>query len=702
MNSKRIPTINNSLMPSVVLKRVKINTPSELLSGNHIPSIADEEEDEIPQEAVGRQLHTKPTDYTTLLNLEDAYMHTMTKEELNEHIQKCLEMSSEDKITSKNAFALRLIDCMGVLLQRQTDFSAIACTLDAGTKIYSYRVDALHKQVSKLADEVLLYHKKKQTENDEDTDKRREKNECSVNKERRKLNKKTMIVSSDTLKRKLKGKDPKDNFIKIEPIPGALLSKARRDPKTLHLTLENNVQYWPIKRDYIPLKAEGTLSLPMVKVFRKEMKEIDHQSVLSDSVNNLDAMSENNEVDITDDIQMSPKEIHGASDFEDDTQQDIHCQYEGGKKLDEGYDIVATAIHRINEKMELIGNGLSQFEALKLLFKEADDYNYLDTKNVYYWAGPEFWKRPTRVVENRKTKCNLPKKKKMPKEISYDITVSEVNEKWNKSIKKRQCSKKTVLSDRTKKGWKNKKLIIPKDLDIEVKELIELFHISRHCGQEQTRSNSFSFVGVSTDQDKNIESNCLNDNNSEISNYSDPLNSSFYEGPQVGHSDNSEVKDPLNSAFYDVGLLHSPGFQKQIHTGGDNDNKNLITVEMLADDSSTFDEGSLVPAPKLVNYQPITYSARPIQVNMLHLKDSILTIIDQEIKKNVGTFGPETKFSDILQKLPSVLEKKTAEDVSPAIAFVALLTLANEHSLDLLGCENFSDIVVKQENNTHF
>uniref|UniRef100_A0A1B6GHK2 Condensin complex subunit 2 n=1 Tax=Cuerna arida TaxID=1464854 RepID=A0A1B6GHK2_9HEMI len=717
MNTKRIPTLNNSLTPPlVVLKRIKLNTPSELLTGNHIPSIADEEEDERPQVAVGHQLHSKPTEQSTLLNLEDSHMHTMTKEELNEHVQKCLEMSSENKITSKNAFALRLIDCMGVLLQRQTDFSAIACTLDAGAKIYSYRVDALHKQVSKLADEVILYHSKKQTENDEDTDKKREKYECSGNKERRKLNKKTMIVSSDTLKRKLKGKDPKDHFIKIEPLPGALLTKVRRDPKDLHLILENNVHYWPIKRDYKPLKAEGTLSLPVVKVFRKEMKEVD-QRIFSETVNNLNTMSENNEVDITDDIQMSPKEIDDANDFEVDTHQDTHCQAEGDKQLDEGCDIVSTAIQRINEKMQLIGKCPSQFDALKLLFKEADDYNYLDTKNVYYWAGPEFWKRPTRVVENGKTKCNLPKKKKMPKEISYDSTVSEVNGKWNKRVQKGQCSKKTILSDKTKNGWKNKKLTIPKYLDIEVKELIELFHISRHCGEEQPRSNSFSFDGVSINQDTNIETNCLNDDNiSEISNYSDPLNSSFYAGPLVRHSDDSEVKDPLNSAFYDVGQLHSPGFRKHIHPGGDNYNENLITVEMLAD-NSPFDEDSLVPAPKLVNYQPIKYSARPIQVNMLHLKESIYKIIDQEIRNkthreeqsynpgpnmNIGTFTPETKFSDILQKLPSVLEKRTAEDVSPAIVFVALLTLANENNLDLQGCENFSDVIVKKENNTLF
>ena len=56
----------------------------------------------------------------------------------------------------KNAFALHLIDYMKQLLKESqsvdsvTNFQVASCTLDAGVKIYSYRVDSVHKDTFKV------------------------------------------------------------------------------------------------------------------------------------------------------------------------------------------------------------------------------------------------------------------------------------------------------------------------------------------------------------------------------------------------------------------------------------------------------------------------------------------------------------------------------------------------------------------------
>ena len=66
-----------------------------------------------------------------------------------------LKLASENKITKDNTWALGLIDHMSDLVkpseeeQGQTNFQKASCTLDAGVKIYSYRVDSVHNSIYK-------------------------------------------------------------------------------------------------------------------------------------------------------------------------------------------------------------------------------------------------------------------------------------------------------------------------------------------------------------------------------------------------------------------------------------------------------------------------------------------------------------------------------------------------------------------------
>ena len=56
----------------------------------------------------------------------------------------------------KNAFGLHLIDYMKDLLKESnkdesaTNFQVASCTLDAGVKIYAYRVDSVHSEAYKV------------------------------------------------------------------------------------------------------------------------------------------------------------------------------------------------------------------------------------------------------------------------------------------------------------------------------------------------------------------------------------------------------------------------------------------------------------------------------------------------------------------------------------------------------------------------
>ena len=75
--------------------------------------------------------------------------------ELKSMLGQCLQMASENKITAHNTWGLPLIEHLDDLIQeegavRRTNFQKASVTLDAGVKIYSYRVDSVHTETFKM------------------------------------------------------------------------------------------------------------------------------------------------------------------------------------------------------------------------------------------------------------------------------------------------------------------------------------------------------------------------------------------------------------------------------------------------------------------------------------------------------------------------------------------------------------------------
>ena len=76
--------------------------------------------------------------------------------QLAEHYSNCMKLSAENKINTKNAFHLQLIDYMSEMMRNKKasemdNFQAASCALDASAKIYAYRVDSVHSDTLKLA-----------------------------------------------------------------------------------------------------------------------------------------------------------------------------------------------------------------------------------------------------------------------------------------------------------------------------------------------------------------------------------------------------------------------------------------------------------------------------------------------------------------------------------------------------------------------
>ena len=100
-------------------------------------------------------LHNADQAGSTALQAASPAAPTFGMQQVIELYRNSLKLSSENKITKDNTWGLGLIDHMSDLVkpsdeeQGQTNFQRASCTLDAGVKIYSYRVDSVHNSIYK-------------------------------------------------------------------------------------------------------------------------------------------------------------------------------------------------------------------------------------------------------------------------------------------------------------------------------------------------------------------------------------------------------------------------------------------------------------------------------------------------------------------------------------------------------------------------
>uniref|UniRef100_A0A8C5IEE1 Condensin complex subunit 2 n=1 Tax=Junco hyemalis TaxID=40217 RepID=A0A8C5IEE1_JUNHY len=77
-----------------------------------------------------------------------------TDAQIAEHYKTCIKLSAENKITTKNAFGLHLIDYMADMLKQDNseliNFQMAAGAVEASAKIYAMRVDSLHAETFRV------------------------------------------------------------------------------------------------------------------------------------------------------------------------------------------------------------------------------------------------------------------------------------------------------------------------------------------------------------------------------------------------------------------------------------------------------------------------------------------------------------------------------------------------------------------------
>ncbi|XBI64242.1 hypothetical protein VPH35_044447 [Triticum aestivum] len=80
----------------------------------------------------------------------------LNRDEVMDLFHNCIKLASENKINQKNTWELGLIDHLSEIIHAgeeeddETNFQKASCTLEAGVKIYSLRVDSVHSEAYKV------------------------------------------------------------------------------------------------------------------------------------------------------------------------------------------------------------------------------------------------------------------------------------------------------------------------------------------------------------------------------------------------------------------------------------------------------------------------------------------------------------------------------------------------------------------------
>ncbi|XP_071441229.1 condensin complex subunit 2 [Hetaerina americana] len=288
---------------------------------------------------------------------------------------------------------------------------------------------------------------------------------------------------------------------------------------------------------------------------------------------------------------------------------------------------------------------------------DPQEYSYFQKGVILGWAGPKHWKlKPLLKRDEAQKRAG----RRKPQE-----TVTLRYEALAKGEDYKAADKRVCLTDVTVEKWSDLRTTLPEDLHLNVSSLLRLF-LKPSMAFQQKDNSAIEVEGVDPfdfDNENDRDNYCPNlENNDANSDYDD---------------DDRDVS----------GL---PAIEED-------PNKEFSQAE------SGYD---LVAAPNMIPNVYIPYAKRAKKMDMKRLQRTIFKIMTHEEKKEkVEGSTPEEpaelsetfNFSSVFKKIPKELPSKEAQNLSFALAFVALLHVTNDRTLKLIGTSDLSELIVSQD-----
>jgi len=628
--------------------------------------------------------------------------------QLAEHYNNCIKLSAENKINTKNAFNLQLIDYMASMIKKKdmSNFQVAAGTLDASTKIYAYRVDAVYGDTLKIAS-GLGQSTKQDNEKEGDGDHSQD-DQDELNNPDKKVRKR--IKRSTTVEKNLKNLNVNKFELEFDVDPlfkktssqfdGAaggnqFLSTLEIRDETGELLLDSEAQLHSNIMDWSPTKGSvdgGEVEMmPMPSL--ESMAICSTFSQFSFTTWSLDSDDDDEYNRLNESISLSQEErCKGQGESEQEHAFDalaIPEPVDDGGMFDEGgvdadydddpCDVSERALGHVasapNQRGFTANLPMTTSDMLAALTTAPLEYSYFDQGKLGAWAGPKHWKfKPLSRINADGDKAKGRKKKEIQplgfedyeKEDEEDERIEKLLSKPKKPIR---------LVEKTMKGWEKRTL--PEDLHYSGHELVRL----KVCDQIVV-SGRKSAAETQVDDVEDYD-------------YDNPADRDDY-CPDV--DDDQDAYGGQSSLLNNSHETDSQSSLSRLDTQGD----------YAGDD--------LVEAPKMVDKAAlqIGYAKTAKKVDMKRIKSvtwSILTQASNEDKENVGASPEkvsekaegggkveETSFSHIfrLLKQPHRLPPKMTENLSVPLALLGILHLCNEENLEIVQDSTLQDFTIKQ------
>jgi len=649
--------------------------------------------------------------------------------QLAEHYNNCIKLCAENKISTKNAFNLQLIDYMATMIKKKesdmNNFQVAAGTLDASTKIYAYRVDSVYGDTLKIAGGLGQAGKQDagdreagaggeggedgEANPDQPKKKRRTKKSTTVEKNLKNINVNKFELEFDV--------DPlfKKTSSQFDSSSGGnqFLATLQVRDDTCELLLDSdkilervNTGMTPVKESPFGLHSElngfdfnRLASAPICPTF--EMFSFNWS--IEDETNEEDEYLNK----LNESISASQEERVGSRM---ETHENAFDAFAVPEPIDDegmvDHDNDMDDMERTEWSERAIGHGaiartdagftatlpMTTADMLSVLTTAPLEYSYFDHGKLGAWAGPKHWKFKPISKPQTDTDKTKGKKKKEVQQIDYDsfdgnvTDLDELKDMVEKLKVLLATPKKSVkLVEKTMKGWNREKNTLPEDLHYSGHELVRLKTVDRMIIQNKANTEQQTRVDV---EDYNYE------------------NAADKEGYCPDVDDQDAYGDTLED-----NLENDTMAQTVIENDtGDQEVPDLSTI--AGETAEMFSGENLVAAPKLVDKAAlqIGYAKTAKKVDMKRLKVVAWDIlnkasiqekenrsgspekqVDKEEKESEGT-----QFSTLYKtiKHPSKIGKTMSENLSVPLAFIALLHLCNEQNLSLTPSEEMEDFTI--------
>ncbi|KAL5990138.1 hypothetical protein ACLOJK_011035 [Asimina triloba] len=564
------------------------------------------------------------------------------KEQIAELFQNCIKLASENKINQKNTWDLTLIDHLSEIIRveaeddTETNFQKASCTLEAGVKIYSLRVDSVHSEAYK----VLGGINRAGQENDKDDTPQGEENSVQESaRPKKELEKKISPLS--TLESSFEALNVKKFDVAFAVDPLYHQTSAQMDEGGAKGLLLNNLGVYGGCRLF-PEQIEQMLRIMPQKN--------DISPTLRDIVNQFDEENERPSAVLS--VDPSTVEQDGAAGYNQAGLENDAFDYgdPGGFDHDDQTsvhdDFSTSAEPSFTMNDEEIGNhtfpepdGDDRFE--KIAGFAFLGLGFISKRNA--WAGPDHWKYrkakgPEQIPVSESGSLTTSKKSKTKKQASIDIDFSKSLGKEMPDIFAPPRKPKSLLLPANRVPCNT---VLPEDCHYQPEDLVKLF----------LRPNTM----------------CIGKRGRKSSEFTLSTGYTMSELRQQNHTFES-----FESWENDSG------------TSDHFDNENVL--------SDTEDSTTLVSQPRQVNKIEVQYDKSSKHVDVHKLKETLWDHIQESTQTTEMGHEKEVSFKYVLSSFPSDCAAAASKDISPHLCFICLLHLANEHGLSIHDNPSLDDL----------